>query len=48
LTSRLAQLDIPHYTLEDLVVVPAVEISSEAEIVHALARAAEAITGTRP
>ena len=45
---RLAQLDITHSTLEDLVVVPAVEISSEAEIVQALARAAEAITGTRP
>lgn len=45
---RLAQLDITHYTLEDLVVVPAVEIPSEAEVVQALATAAEDITGTRP
>ena len=48
ITELLAQLEISRYTLEDLVVVPPVEIASEAEIVQALARAAEAITGTRP
>jgi acetylornithine deacetylase/succinyl-diaminopimelate desuccinylase-like protein len=48
ITERLAQLEISHFTLEDLVAVPAVEIAAEAEIVQALARAAEVITGTRP
>src|SRR5579859_69216 len=44
----LAELSIDNYFLDDLVVVPAVEIDPQAEIVQALATSAETITGMRP
>jgi len=45
---QLERLSIPHYQLDDLLVVPAAETDPQAEIVQTLAAAVEAITGKQP
>jgi succinyl-diaminopimelate desuccinylase len=48
LQDHLYRLGIAHYTLEDVVDIPAVEINQQEAIVQHLATAAEAVTGERP
>lgn len=45
---HLQSLSITSYRLDDLVDVPAVEIAPSSEIVQALARAAQTVTGSKP
>lgn len=45
---RLKDLPIKGYLLDDLISIPAVETTREAEVVHALATAVEMVTGVKP